>query len=712
MRDHDHFDIKMLSCREIVFSEKRSKYKDIRPFRVFHSQDAVLLSHNNLQDYMHFSLSSAIFPLQEFQRQNFTLTLGEGWPCFEDGHSVLRYLKETQQGHVLFCKSPVYYYRKRAHKTSQIDNSPQKKAYYLDVLRDGYLDILQQYRDKLGFVPAFVQRSCVCDMSWRIKLVQGMGRNIPVLSNEEQQEFLSLCDRIFSYIDKETILSFPEELSGFSPKFKLGTVHCFKGEQGLSKIASCDKYDSFKNLFRVSYFNTSCEADCVVMADGLPLQPAYSKVIGRSFLSRTFVFEVHCWFPCPASAKEVSVVVAGERMLLELGGKQKNSFSTVEIKDVLGATEPLSSQESHWVLIDRNDQADDNAEHFYRYLAKSHPEQEIYFGLKKDSHDWNRLDVAGFNLLEYNSKAYLQKLESSSLIASSHLDEDLRKQTRGKPFVFLQHGVTKHDLSQWMNRHKIELFIASGEAEYDSIVSDGSPYNLGRKEVVLTGFPRHDKLLDLQQSVDKPSKILVMPTWRRSLALAARAMKSSSDRLAILEGSVYGQAWLTLLCSEQLQRLSQCFGCEIVFFPHVNMQKVFALAELPKGVTFLSHADTSIQKLMADSVALVTDYSSIAFEMAYLQRPVVYYQFDKPMFFSGSHTFTNGYFDYSRDGFGPVVTSQEALLKELENVLTQKGQVASGYRERMEKAFAFRDGKNCERVYDAIMAMLSPEPRN
>ena len=88
LRDYDHFDIKMLSCKEMVFSEKRSKYKDIRPFRVFHLQDPTLLPHNDLQDYVHFTLSSAFFPLNELKRQNFTLTLGQGWPCFEDGHSV------------------------------------------------------------------------------------------------------------------------------------------------------------------------------------------------------------------------------------------------------------------------------------------------------------------------------------------------------------------------------------------------------------------------------------------------------------------------------------------------------------------------------------------------------------------------------------------------------------------------------------------------
>ena len=272
--------------------------------------------------------------------------------------------------------------------------------------------------------------------------------------------------------------------------------------------------------------------------------------------------------------------------------------------------------------------------------------------------------------------------------------------------------MTKDDLSQWINSRKIDLFITSNKDEYNSIVSDCSPYSLGQKEVVLTGFPRYDRLLDLQRSVATPSKIVVMPTWRRSLALAIEAAKNPSDQLAILESSEYGQTWLTFLHSEQLQQLSQLFGYEVIFFPHASMQNVFTLIEPPEGVTYRSHVSASIQELFANAVVLITDYSSVAFEMAYLRRAVIYFQFDQTSFFNGNHFYTNGYFDYYRDGFGPVVTSQEALLEALEKVLAQKGQVAPKYRGRMEEAFAFRDGKNCERVYDAIMAMLSPEPRD
>ena len=41
--------------------------------------------------------------------------------------------------------------------------------------------------------------------------------------------------------------------------------------------------------------------------------------------------------------------------------------------------------------MDRDTQADDNGEHFYRYMMRNHPEQRCLFALRKESPDWKRL---------------------------------------------------------------------------------------------------------------------------------------------------------------------------------------------------------------------------------------------------------------------------------------------------------------------------------
>ena len=68
-----------------------------------------------------------------------------------------------------------------------------------------------------------------------------------------------------------------------------------------------------------------------------------------------------------------------------------------------------------------------------------------------------------------------------------------------------------------------------------------------------------------------------------------------------------------------------------------------------------------------DCALLVTDYSSVFFDVAFLRKPVVYYQFDEEEF--RKYHYQKGYFDFRRDGFGPVCTTQEALLGALTEAL-------------------------------------------
>ena len=59
----------------------------------------------------------------------------------------------------------------------------------------------------------------------------------------------------------------------------------------------------------------------------------------------------------------------------------------------------------------------------------------------------------------------------------------------------------------------------------------------------------------------------------------------------------------------------------------------------------------------------MTDYSSIAFNAAYIDRPTVYFQFDGELVLNGGHVGRRGYFDYVRDGFGPVTTELDDAVQ-------------------------------------------------
>ncbi len=55
---------------------------------------------------------------------------------------------------------------------------------------------------------------------------------------------------------------------------------------------------------------------------------------------------------------------------------------------------------------------------------------------------------------------------------------------------------------------------------------------------------------------------------------------------------------------------------------------------------------------------IITDYSSIAFDFAYLKKPVIYYHYAKDYHFD----LEESYFDYKTMGFGEVVDNHEELI--------------------------------------------------
>jgi CDP-glycerol glycerophosphotransferase (TagB/SpsB family) len=99
--------------------------------------------------------------------------------------------------------------------------------------------------------------------------------------------------------------------------------------------------------------------------------------------------------------------------------------------------------------------------------------------------------------------------------------------------------------------------------------------------------------------------------------------------------------------------------------------------------------------------AFFEKYSSVAFDFAYLKKPVLYFQFDHDEFFS-EHC-DKGYFDYDVDAFGEVETDVKALVARLREYIESGCQMKPKYVERVEKFFAFTDKNNCKRVYEAIL---------
>ena len=107
-----------------------------------------------------------------------------------------------------------------------------------------------------------------------------------------------------------------------------------------------------------------------------------------------------------------------------------------------------------------------------------------------------------------------------------------------------------------------------------------------------------------------------------------------------------------------------------------------------------------VQQLLRECDLLITDYSSINIDFAYMKKPLLYYQFDYEMFRNGQYG--EGYFNYERDGFGKVCLNQQDLLGSLKEIIREGFRMPSQYCSRADGFFTFHDKNNCKRNYEAI----------
>lgn len=128
---------------------------------------------------------------------------------------------------------------------------------------------------------------------------------------------------------------------------------------------------------------------------------------------------------------------------------------------------------------------------------------------------------------------------------------------------------------------------------------------------------------------------------------------------------------------------------------HPGMRDFESLFRFDKtNIEVVDTSDYSFSKLINSSYLFITDYSSVAFDFAYLQKEVIYFQFDSTEF--REKHFQEGYFDFQTDGFGPVFKRSDEIINYL-----AKGERCEilKYTNRESDFFTFHDLRNCERTF-------------
>ena len=376
----------------------------------------------------------------------------------------------------------------------------------------------------------------------------------------------------------------------------------------------------------------------------------------------------------------------------------------------------LFNHKQIWLISDRIQYANDNGEAFFEYVMNNKKDNnyKYYFTIKKGCKDYKRLkEKYPKNVIAYNSFKYKVLFLKANKIVSAHADEYVIN-AFGKSkkymtdmynfkYVLLQHGIIKDDLSPWLNINskQIDLFICSAKEEYKSLTDNKYKYNFPKKNIGLTGLARFDKLL--KNDTEQTNTIILAPTWRAYIAGdidPKTGKRSIDDNFVKIE---YYKFYNELINNKKLINYLNEKNYKIRFIPHQNMHQYIKFFDKNDTVEIVTKSIT-YSKEFKQSKLLITDFSSTFFDFGYLHKPVIYTQFDTEKFFEGQ-IYDKGYFDYEKDGFGPITKTIEETVDTIIKAIDNNCVIDKKYEQRINKFYKYTDDKNSERIYNKIIEL-------
>ena len=357
-----------------------------------------------------------------------------------------------------------------------------------------------------------------------------------------------------------------------------------------------------------------------------------------------------------------------------------------------------------WLISDRIDNAGDNGEVLFKYICEHKPEgvRPIFvIGEVAKPEVKERLSKIGEVAIAESKRYPYLFLMADKIISSSageftinafddrrHYFVDLYNYT----YYFMNHGVNCGDCSRWLNKYNkdMHIFFTTGESERRNIIE--RDYNLEPEQVVITGLARFDALYD-----DPKNQLLILPTWRRAYTQCYDD-KTSSIYYEDFKNTDFFKFYNGLINDERLLEVMRRKGYTGLFCLHPIFAKQSAHFE-GSDVFKINEGFVDYNKAFAESTVMVTDYSTIAFDFAYLNKPIVYTQFDKEEFYENQ--IYDECFDYENEGFGPVCEDLDSAVNALCEII--ENDCENKYIDRVDKFFVNHDKNNAKRILEAVL---------
>ena len=353
-----------------------------------------------------------------------------------------------------------------------------------------------------------------------------------------------------------------------------------------------------------------------------------------------------------------------------------------------------------WLIGERPDTAQDNGYHFFKYMRQHHREDvDAYYAIDKSSLDLRNIEELG-NVVEIGSQEHFEvALKADAYIGTHDIEYfvpvEIDRLNKKAKRIFLQHGVMGRKNAEYHKYYyndPFDLVITSSEKEKELFYSH---FKYEKSEIAVTGLSRFDYLYK-RTFMDKPKKskqILVMPTWREWI--------SDKEDFTTTE---YYMRYASLLGNHELREILRENNVKLVFYPHYRMQPyIDNFINMEDDVIHIERlGEKNVQDLLIESDAMITDFSSVSFDMTFMNKPVVFYHFDFKRFFK------NGLLRKKHETFlGEIVNDERDVIQSVSNIIQNNFEQDSSVAESKEEIIKYTDAKNSERIYQAVLKTTS-----
>jgi CDP-glycerol glycerophosphotransferase len=353
-----------------------------------------------------------------------------------------------------------------------------------------------------------------------------------------------------------------------------------------------------------------------------------------------------------------------------------------------------------WLFSEGKNDAKDNAYCLYRYVREKYPLINAYYAIDTKTDQYKNVKMYG-NIVNFGSLKhwlfYLAATKNISNHKSANPNPPLfyilhaNKLVNGHR-IFLQHGITINNVDYLhYDLTKFELFVCAAQREYEYVKQN---FGYPKKNIALLGFPRFDYL----ESQHIRNQIVIMPTWRSWLG---RDLNALSKPINFINSNFY-KTYQNLLNSAELNDVLEANDAVAYFYLHENMQKyIEKFSTLFDRVRIVSQKEYDIRRLLRESSLMISDYSSVTIDFAYMDKPVIYYQFDESKY--RKHQLSPAYFSYRSDGFGPVVKNKKAVIDTIRKYCSNNYLREDKYIINNKSFFNTKDLKNSERIFNKLI---------